>query len=498
MANGNQNQNPIQPGPSTFTQAGAEGFGRLGGALIGSALTEATQDPNVGAAAQQAINQTVNMISQRFWQHEAENFAKTYGNEYSKHVTDLWSNYQEIQNSLNGGKHPDTGQEVDPWGEESIAARNEAMQSLIQGLSQADIRFMQNASKYGNNPVIGNMANALLASRAQTFRDMTGAYGEQVAQGQGVAELQAAQFQASPEMQSITKRSKKAEAGLKEAQAGYYRRMPAVGAQQREQFGFVPKNVPIGRAPAWLSGTPEGRERLEPYLREVQGEIMQQLSQKYSKEELAQPGFVEDKLVGMGRQIREDATRRYILNTATAEERAALRAAGHGDLLAPPEAPQMVEPQITGKLTEAGRKRQIEGTTEDTGWGPMAMDELENLVRTRDFDSVEDAVATLEAEWIKPMINNTVGTFSGSEKEKRELRSRLRDYLLKNAKKDPTIKELISGKPQKEGFLKRTKKGMRGIKAEGARTPIPMLGITGKLGRKIGERGLELAEEYMK
>jgi len=475
MANGQAQQLQVQtsPGVTGPRHLAAVALGQIGGSLLASGIADQYDDPALGEAVKGVTDVTINMINDRFWKQEDEMFQKTYGQQYSNTTQQLWTEFDAMDNQLSTGVDPATGMKIEPWGPEAVQKRSDAMQSLIQKVSEVDLQLFNQAGQFGHNPYIGNRVNAILQQRQQSFKDMMGAYPQAVNDASAQIKYREAVASVSEEGGLLTpgetaaREKGAAELELTKAQTAAMKASAA--AKKEEEFRFPPKGVPVQEVDKWLM-SPSGRKYLDPYLSSATNMKRQELLNS-GLDPLVNEAEFNAKLGSMGPEINRLAIGMALRDNLGDEQKAMLEALPRfqGYLASAPQQgadefdaeiaaiPELQLPPVRTKVTVKLSPSQIQDSVEgkfdeegilvNKGWGHVALADLTKMVAKGDYKSIEDAVVDYEAKILSKDINYLVKDFEGSDKMRIQVRSRIRDYLLRNWKNSPYLKELF---PEKE------------------------------------------------
>ena len=482
MANGDT-QNPLQvqttPGVTGPRHGVSAALTALGGSFLASGVSDYFDDPSLGEAVKGVTDLTINMINDRFWKQEHEMFQKTYGQQYSNTTQQLWNEFEATDGMLRTGKHPQTGEVIEPWGPEAVQIRSTLMQDLTRKTSEVDLQLFQQAGKFGNNPYIGNMVNGILQQRQQSFKDMMGAYPQATSDAQSQIKYREAVASVSEEGsglltpgESASREKGKAELELTKAQTAAARASAA--SRAGEEFSFPPKGVPLQELDRWLM-SPVGRKYLDPYLSSATNMKREQLLESGLDPMINEAEF-NAKLGSMGPEINRAAIGMILRENLTDEQKAELEGNPRyqGYLASAPQLemsdidaeiaaiPELQLPPVRTRVTMRLSTSQIrdsvegkfdeEGQLVNKGWGHVALADLTKLVATGNYKTIDAAIAAYEAKILSKDINFLVKDFQGSEKMRVQVRSRIRDYLIQNWKNSPYLKELF---PQKDRISKR-------------------------------------------
>lgn len=464
----NEDNPQRQAGPSHWRQAAGTGLMSVGGSILASGVAEELDSPESGAAVQEAVQRGVEFVNQRWWKHEHENFQRTYGQQYTQEANRMWEEYNNAEAAINSGVNPETGNKVEPWGPDGMAARNQLMRTLLQNVSQLDIQFMQNAAKFGNNPLIGQMADQLMQHRATTLQQLMGTYPELTSQATAQAGMQKAQFESTPAMLGLEKEGKEADIELKRAQAFAYRQPKGKGKKDETFLDRVGK-VPIGRLHQFFMTDEESLKLIEEEIKNLEAQAAVQIREAFPNESFADPGFVEEKVRAQRPEIERRAVAQMFRKTLTPDQLSAAQKV--------PELKQYFEePEITapdtgpvyqGRMTDSEVKKEVKGTPEKTkdgrviiekkeGHGERALKDLVLLARQNKFSSIEEAIGQLMGQYVNPEIEKMVGDFQGAEEIKKKLKEEIAKYLLDNWKKSDFLKSEYSTKGERKAEARRT------------------------------------------
>lgn len=413
----------------------------IGTNLMAAGAAEYFDSPAIGEAIQGLTEATTSMMHQRFWKSEFENFQQTYGKQYETQAQQTLNNYLETDNSF--------GNKYDP---ETMQARTQAMQGLMSQIQQLDIEFMQNAAKFGHNPMINEVANGLMQQRAQWMQGMLGASGEVANDANAQALLQKAQFEVSPEMQDLKKQEARAGIAAKQAQAGESRaRAGLLGAQARsigEEPGDDLGKIPAGKLKTWLVTDPKGRKYLEPYAQSKDAKLRAKLIEKNPRLKF-EVDELDRRVRAAAPQIRKEA----VLD--------AMEDILPGDVLSSvlSKSPLIEEgggaatdsPTIVAPLQPKEIKSIVEGDENTSGMGEaLVLPAVRYLAMQSNIKSFRDLQQQLQAA-VEEEVRTMVGDFEGSKDVRRKLENELMSYYKKNWKKIPELSEKQN--PKLHGLL---------------------------------------------
>lgn len=423
-------------------------FGSLisqaGGNLLASGAAEYFDSPALGQTISQLTEATTALMHERFWKSEFENFQQTYGQQYQQAAQQLWAGYNELEDSFGNN-----------FDDKTMQMRTQAMQDLMSKVQQLDIQFMQNAAKFGHNPLIGNMANQLMQQRAQWMQSMLGAYGGVVNDAESMANLQKAQFQVSPEMQELTLQEKKAGIGLKQAQAGQARAQAGLASAKAANVGAgtdLP-NVPAGKLPNWLVTNPKGKEILKPYAQQAEARYRERLAKQFP--DLDQEG-IERKIRMLAPDIRKEAVATAMQDILPADAYASVLGSNpkvSKDLLDSEIATD--SPSIIQKYSQSELKELVKVSE-----GDRAIQAAEALVRKGIVSSVPELKSKMK-QLIQEEVDNMVGEFSGSEKVKATLAREMIKHFEENWEDNEFLAEELTGEAPSSGLLGKIKKASK-------------------------------------
>ena len=427
--------NPTQPGTGSIRQFLSTSMMKLGSSILASGISEEFDDPNIGRAVEEVGSSAVSLLNQRFWKDEDERFSQTYVAQYDAQARKIQAEYDAAENAYQTGINPATGEKIDPYSPQAIQARTQLMQDAMNKIKNLDIQFMQNASKYPGNPLIGQRAANLMTARNQQMNEMMGAYPAAVAAIKGEADLAKAAQDLSPEsmlnkkeMQQqkllLTKaQTRKAEAEAKKAEAG-------------EQYNPL-QNVPVDTLPLFFQDPRGGAKLLQYYRAPIEANLVKKL--------VAQNSMLEQQPEKLQRELdvyRQEIDRKAIGHAMTdllSPDRLELAKIKHPEYFTQEEVakPQLINEHLSPKERQALIQNR----------GPDILNTLEKFARRYNFSSVDQLLAEFDANVLKPEIESMVDPkFRGAQTETTQLHSRALDYLIKNWNESPFLKEIYGGK----------------------------------------------------
>jgi hypothetical protein len=445
------------PGYGNVVQDLGNAAMQYGGNLLASGAAEYFQSPALGETIAGLTEATTSIMHDRFWKSEFENFQQTYGQQYQTAAQQIWAGYNEFENQL-GNKFDDN----------SIQMRNQGMQDLMSKVQQLDVQFMQNAAKFGNNPLIGNMANSLMQQRAQWMSGMLGSYTQVLGDAEAHANLQKAQFQVSPEMQQATLEGKQADTKLKQAQAGEAgARSGLLNAQAqdvKQGEGADLPNVPAGRLNTWLITDPKGKAVLTPYLQQAEARLRDRLA---SRDPALQnnPEALDNKVRMAAPQIRKEAVAAAMQDILPADAYASILKDNPrvSTQLLSEETPTD-SPSIAKRYSQSELRGLVQGEKDRTGLGEgLIIPAAEALARSEDIKSFDDLKSKIK-EAVDEEVNTMVADFKGNEEVKQNLSKEMMSYFNENWARSNFLADEYGGGT---GLLGRAKRAVMDINETG-------------------------------
>ena len=483
MAQNNQEAaNPINNPPQV--EGGTPGFGNMrrdfgsalmksGASILAEAVAENLDSPAMGQAIIDLTSATTDMMHERFWKSEFENFQQTYGQQYQVAAQQIMAQHEEAEAAL-GNDFSDKG----------IQARNQGMQDLISKVQQLDVQFMQNAAKFGNNPIIGNVANQLMQQRAQWMSSMLGSYKDVLGDAEARLTLQKAQHDTSPEMLELDTQQKQVNIQAKQAQIGESQarsgllRAQAQKAQQGE-IGADLANVPAGKLSNWLLADPKGQKVLLPYAQSAEAKLRERLVQQDPSLK-GDTEAIDNKVRIAAPTIRKEAVAAALQDILPADAYAAILKDNNrvSSSLLKEETPT-ASPSIAQQYSVTELNRLVEGDKKAnvTGLGEgLLIKKAEELARTGNFKTIQDLKKKIKEE-VAGEVNDMVADFKGNEKTKARLSKALIDYFDDNwARSDYLADEYGGG----TGILGRVKRAQMAAEDIGFEAGTKIKSLLGK------------------
>ena len=428
---------PINNPPQV--EGGTPGFGnarrdfgsammKSGASILGEFVAENFDSPAMGQAIVDMTAATTDMMHQRFWKSEYENFQQTYGQQYQTAAQQLMAQHQEGEAAL-GSDFSETG----------IQARNQGMQDLMSKVQQLDVQFMQNAAKFGNNPLIGDMSNKLMQQRAQWMSGMLGSYKDVLGDAEAHLTLQKAQYESSPDMLELGKQEKQVNIQAKQAQIGESQANVGLlkAKTQKEQEGEIGNNlanVPAGKLNNWLLVDPEGQKMLLPYAQSAEARLRERLVQQDPSLK-GDTEAIDNKVRIAAPTIRKEAVAAALQDILPADAYAAVlkdNTRVSSGLLG--EETPTTSPSIAKQYSKTELKTLVEGDKENnvTGLGEgLIIRKAEELARTGTFKTIRELKAKIKEE-IDGEVNDMVADFKGNAETKSRLSKEMMDYFNDN------------------------------------------------------------------
>ena len=434
---------------------------KAGGSILGEFVADNFDSPAMGQAIVDMTAATTDMMHQRFWKTEYENFQQTYGQQYQTAAQQLMAQHQEGEAAL-GSDYSDTG----------MQARHQGIQDLMSKVQQLDVQFMQNAAKFGNNPLIGNMSNQLMQQRAQWMSGMLGSYKDVLGDAESHLNLQKAQYEASPDMLELGKQEKEVGIAAKRAQIGESQANVSLlnAKRQQEQEGDIGANlagVPAGKLNNWLLQDPKGQKMLLPYAQSAEARLRERLVQQDPSLK-GDTEAIDNKIRIAAPQIRKEAVSAAMQDILPADAYAAILTDNTrvSSGLLKEETPT-TSPSIAKQYSKTEVTRLVEGDEKEkrTGLGEgLILRKAEELARTGSFKTIRDLKTKIKEE-IDGEVEVMVADFKGSEKTKSRLSKAMMDYFNANWGRSDYLADEYGGGT---GLLGRAKRAIMSAQETGA------------------------------
>lgn len=438
MAQNNQQEaTPINNPPQV--EGGTPGFGnarrdfgsalmKSGANILAEAVAENMDSPAMGQAIMDLTSATTDLMHQRFWKSEFENFQQTYGQQYQTAAQQVMASHQEADAAL--------GTDFSP---EGVQARNQGLKDLMSKVQQLDVQFMQNAAKFGNNPMIGNMSNQLMQQRAQWMSGMLGSYKDVLGDASAQLTLQKAQHESSPEMLDLDMQEKQVGIAAKQAQIGESQANVGLlkARTQKEKEGDAATdlgNIPAGKLNSWLLVDPKGQKMLLPYAQSSEARLRERLVQQDPS--LKGDSEALDNRVRMAApQIRKEAVAAAMQDILPADAYSSVLTDNtrvSSGLLG--EETPTTSPSIAKQYSKSEIKRLVEGDKEAnvTGLGEgLIIQKAEELARTGSYKNIKELKAKIKEE-IEEEVDVMVADFKGNQETKARLSKEMVAYFNEN------------------------------------------------------------------
>lgn len=206
--------------------------------LINTAI--AGDDQQYLSALRNVDNAVIGRMQQRWWKSQDEQFLQTQGQSYQLASQNLQASYMDELARASDIK--------DPW--ERDAAMNAAHGRMWSELGKIDQNFLDQASKYANNPIIGNRVSRLIQQRTELIGKIAGERAQPAQQAQTLSTAEQAQATAG------------AQRATAEKTRGFY----------SSSVASVASRVPISRARDFIITQPGGREELQSEIQHLMAE----------------------------------------------------------------------------------------------------------------------------------------------------------------------------------------------------------------------------------
>jgi len=428
---GDQRQQP----PGGMRKAMSSSLGQLGFAFIGSAFAEEFNDPNLAIPFQQAGQEYVDQMHDRWFKQEYDNFIAEFGETYSNALTGVKNGVNRKFEMLNNGVYTDSSgitQKIDPTSETSRRMKENMQREVGTEIASLTDNYMRAAGRYKNNPYIGQEIQNIMQSQTNYIGNTFGPMATDEAEA----------------LRAATTRER--QAGELDTRLPAF--APRSGSEKLTGSSFAEIIRSKGRDDAmnYLISTKAGGEMIDDYMATNEALLVDDMIKAKIIDENADDATVAQAVTGNRRRLKKLAAGHLFEDTKgkDAADSYALTEEGKKYFL-PPEKERIVDNLNRTDLANA-----------EEHYAREALEYLRDLIEKGDVTTYEEAIDDVMILLIGD-LNDRFG--SGANVTKRQIRMKISRYLSdpkKVGRSVPEISHLKGSGKTKKGILDKKMKSL--------------------------------------